>query len=207
VKADRARVAAVTFSAVLLALALMPGCALLEPAMMEARKQVLSKMPFDVPQRSSHAAVLVVYPPQSRPRYDTTRMAYRVRPYEVAYFSQHEWGETPAQMLQPLLVATLQDTHFFSAVVAPLYSGPYRYGLRTEIRELIADFTSEPAAVQLSLRFELSEVAPGRIVAIKEISIREPMQQKTPYAGVIAANEATAKALLELARFVLDTAG
>jgi cholesterol transport system auxiliary component len=44
------------------------------------------------------------------------------------------------------------------------------------------------------------------VVAIKEVSIREPMLKKTPYAGVVAANEATAKALLELTRFVLDKA-
>ena len=189
-----------------LALSLVPGCALLSPPAAQARKEVLNRMPSEVPQRASHGAVLLVFPPQTRPIYDTTQMAYTTRPYEIAYFSQHEWAETPAQMLQPLLVRTLQDTRFFGAVLAPPYPGRYSYALRTEIRELIADFTAEPATVQLSLRLQLSEGATGRIVAIKELSIREPMQQKTPYAGVVAANEAAAKALLELARFVLDKA-
>ena len=163
-------------------------------------------MPPEVPQRSSQGAVLVVYPPQTRPVYDTTEMAYMTRPYEIAYFSQHEWAEPPAQMLQPLLVGTLQNTRFFSAVLTPPYAGRHSFALRTEIRELIADFTSEPAALQLSLRFQLSEGATGAVVATKDISIREPMQQKTPYAGVVAGNDATAKALLELARFVVEKA-
>jgi cholesterol transport system auxiliary component len=171
---------------------------------METSKEVLNKMPAEVPQRASRGALLLVFPPQARPIYDTTQMAYTTQPYEIAYFSQHEWAETPAQMLQPLLVKTLESTRFFGAVLAPPYAGRYGYALRTEIRELIADFTSEPAALRLSLRFQLSDGAAGRIVAVKEISIREPMQKKTPYAGVVAANEATAKALLELARFVLD---
>jgi cholesterol transport system auxiliary component len=191
---------------VVLAFSLPPGCALMSPAPVEIRKEVLNKMPPEVPQRSSRGAVLLVFPPQTRPIYDTTQMAYATQPYEIAYFSQHEWAETPAQMLQPLLVKTLQNTNFFSAVLAPPYPGRYGYALRTEVRELIADFTSEPAALQLSLRFQLSDGAAGRVVAIKEVSIREPMLKKTPYAGVVAANEATAKALLELTRFVLDKA-
>jgi hypothetical protein len=32
------------------------------------------------------------------------------------------------------------------------------------------------------------------------------MREKTPYAGVVAGNDATAKALLELATFVLEKA-
>ena len=204
--ANRARVAATVLGAVL-AIFLVSGCALMSAPPVETSKEVLNKMPPEVPQRSSRGAVLLVFPPQSRPIYDTTQMAYTTQPYEIAFFSQHEWAETPAQMLQPLLEKTLQNTRFFSAVLAPPYAGRYGYALRTEIRELIADFTSEPAALQLSLRFQLSDGAAGRILGVKEISIREPMQKKTPYAGVVAANEAVAKALLELARFVLDKTG
>jgi cholesterol transport system auxiliary component len=205
VTADRARLADAIIGAAL-ALSLMPGCSLLPPAAPEPRKEVLNKMPAELPQRASNGAVLLVFPPQTRPIYDTTEMAYSTQPYEIAYFSQHEWAETPAQMLQPLLVRTLQNTRFFSAVLAPPYSARYNYALRTEIRELTADFTSEPAAVRLSLRFQLSEGATDKIVAIKEVSIREPMREKTPYAGVVAGNDATAKALLELATFVLEKA-
>ena len=197
------RIATAILGAVI-ALSLVPGCALLSAPPAPAAKAVLNKMPADVPLRASNGAVLVVYPPLTRPIYDTTEMAYTTQPYEIAYFSQHEWAETPAQMLQPLLVGTLQNTRFFSAVLAPPYAGRHSYALRTEIRELIADFTSEPAALRLALRFQLSDGASGRIVATKDVEMREPMQQKTPYAGIVAGNDATAKALLELARFVLE---
>jgi cholesterol transport system auxiliary component len=184
----------------------LSGCALMSAPPAQTSKQILNKMPTEVVQRSSQGAVLLVYPPQTRPVYDTTEMAYMTRPYEIAFFSQHEWAEPPSQMLQPLLVGTLQNTRFFSAVLTPPYAGRYSFALRTEIRELVADFTSDPAALLLSLRFQLSESATGAVVATKDISIREPMQQRTPYAGVVAGNEATAKALLELARFVVEKA-
>ena len=201
----RARTVAAVLGAMLM-LPLVTSCALLESPAPEPTKAVLNKMPAEVPQRAMQAGVLVVFPPQTQAVYDTTRMAYSVKPYEVAYFARHEWGETPAQMLQPLLIGTLQETRAFAAVLASPYPGRYNYALRTEIRELIADFSAEPAALQLSLRFVLSEGGAGRVLATREVSIREPLQEKSPYGNVVAANNATAKALLELAKFVLEKA-
>jgi cholesterol transport system auxiliary component len=180
------------------------SCALLSPAKIETKKQVLNKIPPALPQQETRAITLLVFPPETKPIYDTTQMAYTIRPYQVAYFSRHEWSETPSRMLQPLLVRTLQNTHYFRAVLTPPYSGRYTYSLRTEILELTQDFTSEPATLQLSLRLQLSNDAANRVIATKEISLREPMQQRTPYAGVVAANDATAKALQKVAEFVLE---
>ena len=187
-------------------LTLVSGCALLTPPPAPATRQLLSKMPAEVPQRASQGAVLLVFPPRAAALIDTTQMAYASRPYQIAYFSEHEWAATPAEMLHPLLVSTMQHTRFFSAVLAPPHPGRYDYALRTEIGELVADFGSQPPAMHLSLRFHLSDDANRRVIASKDISIRETMQAMTPAAGVAAANEATAKALLELARFVLDQA-
>lgn len=184
--------------------AAVSGCALLAPAKPEANKAILSKIPLDLPQRERHAATLLVFVPDTRPAYDTTQMAYSVRAYQIAYFGQNEWGETPSQMLQPLLVRTLENTHYFTAVLTPPYAGRYSYALRTDILELTQDFSATPATLQLSLRFQLSDGATNRIIATTEVSLREPMQQRTPYAGVVAANDATAKALQQLAKFVLE---
>jgi cholesterol transport system auxiliary component len=180
------------------------GCALLSPPDAARTTAVLSKMPAEVPRRDARPVTLLVFSPDTSPLYDTTQIAYTLRPYEVAYFSRHQWGETPSQMLQPLLVRTLEATGYFSAVLTPPYAGRYSYALRTEILQLTQDFTSDPAAVQLSLRLRLTDDATGRLVATKEISVREPMQQKTPQAGIAAANEATAKALQQAAQFVLE---
>jgi cholesterol transport system auxiliary component len=184
----------------------LAACALLsppEPAVTTAR---LEKTPAEVPRRDPRPVTLLVFSPEAKPAFDTTQMAYTLRPYELAYFSRHQWGGTPSKMLQPLLVRTLESTGYFSAVLTPPHAGRYRYALRTEILELTQDFTSEPAGLRLSLRVRLSDDATNRVVATKEIALREPMRHKTPYAGVVAANDATAKALEEVARFVLEKA-
>jgi len=187
-----------------LALCVASGCALMSPPKIEPRKEVLSKLPPALPQPQSGTGSMLVFPPDANAIVDTTRIAYTREPYQVAYFSQHEWAETPSQMLQPLLIRTLQDTRHFQAVVPPPYPGRTTHLLRTEIVELIQDFGSEPASVRLSLRVRLSDGAADRLIATHDISLREPMAQKTPEAGVVAANEATAKALQEIARFVLE---
>jgi len=189
----------------ILAVLTIAGCTLLSPVSNDTQKEVINQLPQTIPQHEPMGATLLVLPPQASPVYDTTRMAYTKQPYQVAYFSHHEWGAPPAQMLLPLLMATMENTRYFSAVVSPPYSGKYSYVLRTDLTELIQDFTTEPAAVQLSLRIQLSDGTTGRILGSREIVLREPMQQETPYAGVVKANAATAQALQQVAGFVLDT--
>jgi cholesterol transport system auxiliary component len=194
--------------AILLAscVSIVSGCGLFSPVNMETTKYVLNKIPSDLPKANSRAASLSVLIPETNPIYDTTQMAYTNQPYQVAYFSQNEWGETPSQMIQPLIVQTIQNTNVFSAVLSQPQFGRHTYALRTEILELKQDFTSNPATLELAMRFQLSREAMNQIIATKEFSVREPMLEKTPYAGVIAANDATAKLLRELARFIVEKA-
>ena len=79
--------------------------------------------------------------------------------------------------------------------------------LRSEILALTQDFTSEPAMLQLAIRFHLSREASSQVIATKELSVREPMRERNPHAGVVAANEAMAEILRELASFVIEKAG
>jgi cholesterol transport system auxiliary component len=184
----------------------LQGCALMSPARVESTKAVLNKLPAELPQPAPRTASVLVFPPETQPVYDTTQMAYTTQAYQVAYFSRHEWAETPSQMLQPLLVATLRRTRAFGAVLVPPHVGRVSYALRCEIVELLQDFTTQPATLRLGLHVELSDDTAGRVVASKDIALREPMREPTPEAGVVAANEALAKALQEVARFVLDKA-
>jgi cholesterol transport system auxiliary component len=183
------------------------SCALLSPPKHKViEKAMLDQVPPDVPHRESRSNTVLVFPPQTASIYDTKQMAYRTQPHEVAYFSQREWGETPSEMLRPLLVKTLEKTGAFDAVLVPPYTGRYTRALRTEILELMQDFTSQPATLVLTLRFQLTDYEMQHVIATKEVSVRKPMQQGTSYAGVVAANEATAEALRQMAVFALEKA-
>ncbi len=182
------------------------GCTLFSPVNTDTKKYVLNDIPLDLPSERTHSATLLVLVPDTMPAYATTQMVYSTQAYQIAYFSKNEWAETPSQMIQPLIVKTLRNTHYFSEVLSPPYFGRYTFALHIEILELKQDFTSEPAMLQLAMRIHLSREATNQIVATKELSVREPMSERNPYAGVVAANEAMPKLLRELAKFVVEKA-
>jgi cholesterol transport system auxiliary component len=190
-----------------LAAAALAGCALLSPPDPGMTTATLEKLPSEVPRADPRPVTLLVFPPEAPRAYDTAQMAYTSRANQVSYFSRHEWSATPSQMLQPLLVRTLESTGHFKAVLTPPHTGRYTYALRSEIVELTQDYTSGAPALLLTLRLRLSDDTANRVLATREITLREPMRENTPSAGVIAANEATAKALEQAAKFVLEKAG
>jgi cholesterol transport system auxiliary component len=166
---------------------------------------ILDKVPELIPARAVSPATLLVRFPETSAAYDTTRMAYSMRPYQLAYFRDNQWAETPAEMIQPLLVRTLRQTDFFRAILSQPGSGPPDYTLRTEILELIQDHTAIPPTLRLRLRLQLFD-ASGQPIAGHDIVEQERMRDAVPYAGVVAANDAMAKALRETAQFVISSA-
>ncbi len=188
------------------ALAALPfsNCTLLPKPEAEPQKAVIAKLPLDLPQAAPRDTTLLVLPPDTDPVYDTAQMAYTTKDYQIAYFREHEWAAPPAQMLLPLLVKTLENTNAFRAVLTPPYLGRYDYTLRMAILALKQDFTKEPAELVLSLRVQLSDGVTSKIIATRDLAVRESMRRNTPGAGVDAANDAAAKALQDIAQFVLD---
>lgn len=190
---------------VLLAGLLLQGCALLPPPEPPATLSVLDQLPADPPRRPGRAKTILVLRPEARPLYDTPQMAYTLGAHQVAYFARNQWAEPPARMLQPLLVRTLEATGAFS-VITPPHTGAPVLTLRTELVDLLQDFTQDPPVLRLALRVQLSDDASHRTLATREIALGEAMGQRTPAAGVVAANAAVAKALRELALMALENA-
>jgi cholesterol transport system auxiliary component len=146
---------------------------------------------------------MLVVPPETSPAYDTTRMAYTVRPYEIGYFRDNEWAETPAQMLDELLVRTIRELGYFKAVLTTPADASASYRLQTTIVEILQDHTVKPPILRVALRVQLFG-ASGQPIAERDIRRDSPLLEPTPYAGVIAANDATALALHEVAQLILD---
>jgi cholesterol transport system auxiliary component len=184
----------------------LAGCSSFSPVNMDTKKNVLDDIPLDLPRESTHAATLLVLIPETVPAYATTQMAYSIEAHQIAYFTKNEWAETPSQMIQPLIVETLRNTHYFSEVLSPPDFGRHTFGLRVEILEIKQDFTSTPAMLRLAMRISLARDATNQIIATKELSVSQSMSERNPYAGVVAANEAMPKLLRELAAFVVEKA-
>jgi cholesterol transport system auxiliary component len=187
----------------LLSCLLLAGCGLLSAPKPEPVQAVLSKLPDGVPHAPAHNVTLLVAPPEASPAYDTTRMAYTVRPYEIGYFRDNEWAETPAQSFGELLVRAMRETGYFKAVLTSQAATGASFRLQATIVELLQDHTVKPPVLRLALHVQLFGAA-GQPIADREIRRDQPMLEPTPYAGVTAANEATALALRDVAQLVLD---
>ena len=190
----------------LVSIALLSSCALVSTPEQETKKQVISKVP-DVPRSAtSSGATILVLAPEAASAYDTSDMAYTNKPYQVEYFARNEWADKPARMIQGLLAQTLRTTGHFKDVYEAPYVGEHRYALRSELVELRQDFSGESPTLRLSMRMNLVDGKSNKVLASRELSTQEPMKEKSPYAGVVAANDATARLLLDAARFVVQGA-
>ena len=161
----------------------------------------------DVAKKRTHPITLMVLLPETDAAYNTTQMVYSQNPYQIAYYDKNRWAETPGQMLQPLIVQALQNTHYFHAVLTPpIAYGRYQYVLSTQILQLKQDYSRRPVMARLTTRAELIRIASNQVVATKEFTVSVPMQQYTPYGGVVAANKATKEFLAELTHFCIKNA-
>jgi cholesterol transport system auxiliary component len=192
--------------AVIVTFCLLPGCALMPPVTVDANKYVLNAIPPEIPTEHTRSASVLVLTPQTSAAYATTKMAYSSQEYKIAYFAKNQWAATPSQMIHPLIVQTLQQSHYFREVVSPPYFGVHTFELRTEILELEQDFTRQPAMLKLAMRVTLTRSSTNEIVASKELAESQPMDERDPYAGVVAANQVVPKLLRSVAQFVVENA-
>ena len=186
----------------------LPACTVFTAPPPQAKRGLLTEVPPEPPRSEASvpaSATLLIVAPRTQRAYDTTQMAYTMRDHEIAYYRDHEWAATPSEMMQPLLITTLERTQRFAAVLAVPYGGRSTYVLQTQIGELVQDFTQPTVAVRITMHLQLTHTVSRHVVS-KEIVVTEPMAQRSPQAGIAAANRATVKALREVAQFVLDNA-
>ena len=139
--------------------------------------------------------VLLVSLPQAEPGFETSRMVYVRRPYELEYYAMNQWSDTPARMLTPLLVQALGRTGIWHAVV-PLpgsFYGDYRldtYGLALQ-----HEFLKQPSRVRVVVRAQLIDLKESKVVGTRAFDVAEEAPSEDAYGGVQAANRAIATML------------
>ncbi len=187
-------------SIVFLLMLMLTGC--LSPVKtQQPNVYIIDKIPPAMITKRTRPFTLLVMLPETAPAYDSTEMAYSISPYQITYFSHTQWAETPGQMLQPLIVRTLLNTHHFRAVVTAPFIGRYDYILSTQIVELKQNFMFRPALLELTMRAQITRTSDNQLVGNQQFIVREPLFQCGPYGGVLAANRAVAEVLGELAVF------
>jgi len=146
---------------------------------------------------------LLISTPKAAPGYDSPRMIYVDRAYQLSHFTKNRWADSPARMLTPLFLQSLQATRHFQAVVSAPYMGDTDLRLDTELLMLQQDFTQKPSQVRMVLVAQMINVKTNRILATRQFDLTEQAQQNDPYSGVVAANRIVARLLPQLATFAV----
>ena len=149
---------------------------------------------------------LIINQPKATAGFDTRRMMYTRAPHKLEYFAQNEWIDTPAHMLQALLVETIANTRSFKAVLSKQDRVKSELRLDCEIVKLIQSFTVKPSQVQFILRATVIDNVTNKVIAYREFDERENAISDDPNGGATAANRAVNAALEKLALFSKDFA-
>ena len=136
--------------------------------------------------------VMLVSQPQAEPGFETQRMVYIKRPYELEYYAVNQWADTPVRMFTPLMVQALNQNDAWRAVI-PLPSsirGDYRLDMHGFL--LQQEFLQQPSRVRVVVRMQLVDLKESTILSTRIFEVVENATSENPYGGVQAANRAVA---------------
>jgi len=153
--------------------------------------------------RFSRSTILVTQP-RANAIYGSTRMIYIPDCYQLQYFANNQWADTPPHMLHPLLVRSLQNTGYFQAIINTPSTTHYDWILNTQLLSFQQEFLTSPSQFYVALRAQLINAHTDRIVATKEFVATQTALVDNPHGGAIAANLATKKILSEISYFCLQ---
>ena len=150
--------------------------------------------------------VLLVQQPSAAAGYDSKHMVYLRQPLSPEWFTQSSWVDTPARMLAPLLVQSLQDSGVFKAVVLAPNAARADLRLDTEIVRLQQSFLQVPSSVRFTLQVILSDNLTHEVLAWRVLDVAQPATSEDAAGGSAAASAAVNLALQQLAWFVREQA-
>ena len=199
-----------------LALLCLGGCSLLSPTnapspvfySLDTARSAASvpALAFAPAQTAGATRILIINPPHAAAGFDGQRIIYVREPHRLDYFAYSEWVDPPARMLGPLLVARIESSGAFRAVVLTPSAATGDWRLDTEIIRLQHEFQTQPSRVRFTLRATLVEDKTRRVLAWREFEAVAPASSDDPYGGVVAANRAVQSVLEELSAFCAEVA-
>ncbi len=144
-------------------------------------------------------SVLLITQPKAQAGFDTARMAYLLRPYEINYFAVNQWADTPARLLHRIMVENLDKTGLWSTVLQTPGTVPVQYRLDCDNLILEQQFFSRPSRIRLALRGQIFDTKKSAILDTRYFELVETAASDDAYGGVLAANRAAEKLLVEMA--------
>ncbi|MEO5954855.1 MAG: ABC-type transport auxiliary lipoprotein family protein [Nitrospiraceae bacterium] len=152
-----------------------------------------------IPDVKPKAGILVVNMPVVQPGFDTQRMAYTQRPYEVSYYATHQWADSPARMLTPVLIQALEQTGYWRAIVPMPTAVRGDHRVEIDQLELVQTFLKKPSQVRLALRVQVIKLPEYLVLGTRLFDAVEGASTDDAYGGAVAANRAADRLVREVA--------
>jgi cholesterol transport system auxiliary component len=140
----------------------------------------------------SDGPVLLVSQPQAEPGFETQRMVYVKRPFELEYYAVNQWADTPVRMFAPLMIHALTRSEAWRAVITLPSSIHGDYRLDTHGFLLQQEFLQQPSRMRVMVRAQLVDLKESTILSTRVFEAMENATSENPYGGVQAANRAVA---------------
>ncbi len=134
--------------------------------------------------------VLLISPAQAEPGFDTARMIYLKRDYELEAYAYNQWADAPARMVTSSLVRSLDRSGFWRAVLPLPGSMRGDYRLDAVGFAVQQEFLQQPSRVRVTVRMQLIDLKESRVVGTRAFDVAEDAPSDDAYGGVLAANQA-----------------
>lgn len=142
---------------------------------------------------------LLISPPRAAAAYAGSDMLYtNGSSYELRAFALHRWADSPAHMLEPMLLGAAQHSGLFRLVVPAGTQALTDLRLDSQLLHLRQVFDADNCRVELAMRIDLVRVASGQPLGGHLFEYEVPCDQATPEGGVHTANRLVGRMMEEL---------
>ncbi|MGH8587347.1 MAG: ABC-type transport auxiliary lipoprotein family protein [Gammaproteobacteria bacterium] len=186
-----------------LALLGLAGCAAL-PSPPAAVHTYLFSAPFSAPRRGP-GPMLLIATPKAAAGYDRPGIAYRRSPIRLDYYAASEWADEPARLMEPLIIAAVEASGAFEAVVSAGTGLAAETRLDTEIMRIEHELQSTPSQGRLTLRAQLVDVVRRRVIGTQIFDASVPSRSDDAEGAVASIDTALARVLEQVVAFCLNT--
>lgn len=191
--------------AALLAALLVAGCATAPEAPPLTVYRLDLPTTVELPDYPTRPATVEVARTRAEAGYEGRGIVYQQRDHEIRYYTQSRWAEPPGRMIESNLVAALERSGMFRAVVRGPVAARADYRLESELLDLTQRFQGDASRVTLGLRLQLLAQDPPRVLATRVVRGEAAAPAEDAAGAVTAAHEALGRALAEAVRFVAET--
>jgi cholesterol transport system auxiliary component len=184
----------------------LAGCSALKPIDLQLTNYALTQAATKRYTQQVQPITLLVAHPTAAPGYQSRYMLYTEQPQQLKAFTKNQWVAPPAKMLLPLLIESLTNSGYFSAVVGVPYGGRSDLRLETTLLQLEQSFVTNPSVVEMTLQVTLINARTRRVLQSKIIKTSLATSENSPRGGAAAVNVATQSLLDQVVTIAIDAA-